>query len=312
MLRQTLMHVFAAAPLLGLAWAGVTQAETPPKISGPHTHENLSIYFIHGKSADGQVPLTLEEALAKGLVEVRETDTVSQLIVENKGKEEVFVHAGDIVKGGKQDRVVTASFVLPGHSKPTDVPVYCVEAGRWAPRGQEDSRKFSVAAEMLPTKEAKLAMMAAPSAAATGALRRAEAVFDPEAEPQQRREPPRNTRVIEGEPQQREVGGQGEVWRNVAEIQQKLSAKLKTTVKSTCRSRACSLRSSIRISPRSRNASSRLCRVPARLKAMSSATLSRSTARSRPPTSMPPTRCSASFGRACSRRPQPRRSAPRK
>ncbi len=92
---------------------------------------------------------------------MHETDTVSQLLVQNKGAEDVFIQAGDIVKGGKQDRVVTASFVLPAKSKETAVPVYCVEAGRWAPRGNEDSRKFSASAEMLPTKEAKLAMLAA-------------------------------------------------------------------------------------------------------------------------------------------------------
>jgi hypothetical protein len=230
MFRQTLLHVLAAAPLLGLAWAVTAEAEAPPKITGAHTHENLSIFLIHGKSADGPVPLTLEEGLAKGFVEVHETDTVSQLIIENKGNDEVFVHAGDIVKGGKQDRVVTASFVLAAKSKPMEVPVYCVEAGRWAPRGQEDSRKFSAAAEMLPTKEAKLAMMASPQA--TGAPRRGQAEFDPTFEPQQRAEPPRNTRIIEREPGQREVGGQSEVWRNVAEIQKKLSLRLKKTVNS--------------------------------------------------------------------------------
>src|SRR5688572_22291452 len=122
MLRQSILHVLAIAPLFGLAFAPNARADDPPKVSG--THDNLSIYFVHGKSADGPVPLTLEEALAKGFVEVHETDTVSQLVVENKGREEVFVHAGDIVKGGKQDRVVTASFVLPVQSKKIEMPVY--------------------------------------------------------------------------------------------------------------------------------------------------------------------------------------------
>jgi hypothetical protein len=84
--------------------------------------------------------------------------------------------------------------------------------------------KFSAAAEMLPTKEAKLAMMAAPTMTETV---RAVQVDPLNVEPQ------RNTRVQErasAQSAQREVGGQGEVWRNVAEIQAKLSSKLKTSV----------------------------------------------------------------------------------
>lgn len=241
MLRYSVLQLLAAAPFLAIALSAAGRAETPPKVSGPFTHDNLSIFFIHGKSADGPVPLTLEEALAKGLAEVQETGTVSQLVIQNKGKEEVFVHAGDIVKGGKQDRVVTATFVLPAKSKPTEVPVYCVEAGRWAPRGAEDARKFSAAAEMLPTKEAKLAMMVTPHivTASTGAAepraeqpregqdRGLEQQADIQSEGRGRQQ---NRRTLEPEGDQ--VGGQGEVWRNVSEIQAKLSAKLKKTVTS--------------------------------------------------------------------------------
>jgi hypothetical protein len=43
------------------------------RITGPVVHENLAIYLVHGKSAPGPVPLTLEEALAKGAVKVHET-----------------------------------------------------------------------------------------------------------------------------------------------------------------------------------------------------------------------------------------------
>jgi hypothetical protein len=243
MFRQSILHVLAIAPLFGLAFSQSARADEAPKVSGPYTHENLSIFLIHGKSAEGPVPLTLEEALAKGFVEVHETDTVSQLVVENKGKEEVFVHAGDIVKGGRQDRVVTASFIIPAQSKKIEVPVYCVEAGRWAARGTEDSRKFASSAEMLPTKEAKLAMMAAPTTTGSVSARlnvppnagirplRADAEqrnLDI-AEPQQRAE---GANSIQSLTEPAPAGGQGEVWRNVAAIQEKLSTKLKTKVAS--------------------------------------------------------------------------------
>src|SRR5262245_27912968 len=41
----------------GPAFAGADQ-----RVSGPHVHQNLAIYFIHGESASGAVPLTLDEA----------------------------------------------------------------------------------------------------------------------------------------------------------------------------------------------------------------------------------------------------------
>ena len=41
---------------------GSSATETQ-QISGPVVHENLAVYFIHGASANGPVPLTLDEAL---------------------------------------------------------------------------------------------------------------------------------------------------------------------------------------------------------------------------------------------------------
>lgn len=230
MLRQICLHVLAIAPVFGLAFATQLRADPETTVSGPHTHHNLSVYFIHGKSADGPVPLTLEEALAKGLVEVHETGEVSRLTLENKSKEEVFIHAGDIVKGGKQDRVVTSTLVLPPKSGKIDASVYCVEAGRWAARGREDVMRFSASAEMMPTKDARMALMNAPSATAgLGAVGNAadpstgDRGNDPNrsyTEPSQRTLETASTRG----------GGQTEVWSKVAEIQTKLSGKLKEKV----------------------------------------------------------------------------------
>ena len=111
-----------AVPLVGVALsfaAAVPRpafADSKTRVSGPHTHENLAVYFIHGASTPGPVPLTLQEALDKGSVRVLETGTVNELKIENTGEEEVFIQSGDIVKGGKQDRVLRMSFVLPPKS----------------------------------------------------------------------------------------------------------------------------------------------------------------------------------------------------
>ena len=116
------MRIWSVAPVAAAAFAaigassGPSLAEQGHRLSGPHTYENLAVYFLHGVSASGAVPLTLQEAVAKGRVQVIETGQVNELQIENTGTEPVFVQAGDIVKGGKQDRVLTVSFLLPAKS----------------------------------------------------------------------------------------------------------------------------------------------------------------------------------------------------
>src|SRR5262249_21350837 len=109
------------------------------------------------------VPLTLQEAVAKGQVLVSETGRVNELEIENKGSEPVFIQAGDIVKGGRQDRVLTVSFLLPANSGRLPIASYCVEQGRWSARGAEDQRRFSGAGEAMPSRSALLAMAAPPA-----------------------------------------------------------------------------------------------------------------------------------------------------
>jgi hypothetical protein len=141
------------------------------RVSGPLVHENLAIYLVHGKSAAGAVPLTLDEALRKGAVKVHETGTVSELQIENLGTDEVFIQAGDIVKGGQQDRVLSVSLVLPPKSGRLPIASFCVEQGRWSARGKEDVKTFATAATSVPSREAKLAIRApAQPAAARSAV----------------------------------------------------------------------------------------------------------------------------------------------
>lgn len=190
----------STAPILG--WPGLAAATQIPRISGPYSHANLSLYFAHGPSAPGPVPLTLQEALAKNQVLVRETGDVNQLVIENRGNDEVFVQAGEIVKGGKQDRVLTVSVLLPRNSGPVPIGAFCVEQGRWQPRGKEDSSRFATSDAAVPSRKAKLAMKA--PVETTGVPDRM----------------PRH-----GEAQRNADTGrrQNEVWKDVAETQRKLA-----------------------------------------------------------------------------------------
>ena len=201
--------VTAAFAALGAA-GGPAFADVEQKISGPHVHENLAIYFIHGSSAAGPVPLTLAEALAKARVQVIETGRVNELQIENTGDEPVFVQAGDIVKGGKQDRVLTVSLVLPPHSGLIPIASFCVEQGRWSARGAEDQAKFTSAAEAMPSSRA-LAIMAAPPSAGT----------QPDANRPTRREVYNDNDT---------ANRQRQMWESVAKLQTDLSSGLKARV----------------------------------------------------------------------------------
>lgn len=134
---------------------------SPYKISGPFTHKNLSVFLVHGSApagpARGKTYLTLQEAMRQKKVVVRETGDVNELSIQNRSTEEVFVQAGDIVKGGQQDRVLALDLILPPKSGRIQIDAFCVEHSRWSQRGREAVTAFSASDKMLATKGLKLA-----------------------------------------------------------------------------------------------------------------------------------------------------------
>src|SRR5438105_6014562 len=142
------MHRRTLAALAGSSLAFVIFGVTGSRageyhMTGPVVHNNLAIYLVHGKSAAGPVPLTLDQALANRSVKVHETGNVNELQIENLGTGEVFVQSGDIVKGGQQDRVLTVSLLLPPRSGRIPIAAFCVEHGRWTARGKADVKTFA-------------------------------------------------------------------------------------------------------------------------------------------------------------------------
>ncbi|MDQ2937724.1 MAG: hypothetical protein M3R67_09465, partial [Acidobacteriota bacterium] len=128
------------------------------RLSGPYTHKNLTIFLVHGKNLlSGKTFLTLQEALEQKKVVVYETKDVNELSIENLSNEDVFVQSGDIVKGGQQDRMLAVDLIVPPRSGKMPIAAFCVEHGRWSGRGSERAAVFSSSADVVATKEIKLA-----------------------------------------------------------------------------------------------------------------------------------------------------------
>jgi hypothetical protein len=145
------------------AAAAAEPAKEPPRapavtISGPFTHDNLTIFLIHSPDQlkDKNI-LTLQEGLKEKKVVVHETKNVNELAIENVSDQEVFIQAGDIVKGGQQDRTIAHDMLVKPKSGKIPLASFCVESGRWEKRGEEDPGKFGSAGEQIANKDLKIA-----------------------------------------------------------------------------------------------------------------------------------------------------------
>lgn len=162
---------FAAEDVADLAFAPAAPREEPVRIeevreiraaveapnnlafSAPVVHENLAVFFIQGKeTAPKSHVVSLETALAQGFATVHEGITI-----DNRGEAPIFIQAGDIIKGGSQDRTLPYDMVIPVGAQRVPLPAFCVEAGRSGPRGNEISTSFQSSSEQLPGARLNLA-----------------------------------------------------------------------------------------------------------------------------------------------------------
>jgi hypothetical protein len=117
----------------------------------PIRHGSLTIFpVVAPKSYATGDFLTLDEGLRSGDVVVTEYGSVpgllrrhgmpavqrngaevNRLVLVNNSKRPLLLLAGEIVTGGKQDRVIGKDRIVPPESDPVDLSVFCVEPGRW-------------------------------------------------------------------------------------------------------------------------------------------------------------------------------------
>jgi ARG and Rhodanese-Phosphatase-superfamily-associated Protein domain len=151
--RRSKSVALCAVALFGTMWsahelrASGQSAQTPPRapsgpsvtLDGPFSHENLSVYVVRGSTSDARAYITLDQGLTARTVAVREKGAqagrdqaaVNTLEVENGSDKWLFLQAGDIVKGGKQDRTIMTDVLLAPRSGPQSIDAFCVEHGRW-------------------------------------------------------------------------------------------------------------------------------------------------------------------------------------
>ena len=127
------------------------------RIGEPVTYETLTVFPVlssqEAYTADFE---TLDAALASGEAIVAEQGEymrrsrngaepavlssgggaqVNQLVLVNRGKKPLLLLAGEVVSGGKQDRIIGKDRIIPIGAQPLPLDVFCVEHSRWTSGG---------------------------------------------------------------------------------------------------------------------------------------------------------------------------------
>jgi hypothetical protein len=157
---------------LGFFWYSPTGATPAGKQEGewrlldPVSYENLTVFPVVSSSGyDTSSFVTLEEGLSSGEVTISEQGedviyrnrdgsrpavqnyggpSVNQLVLVNHGKRPLLLLAGELVSGGKQDRVIGKDRIVAPFSEPLPLNVFCVEHGRWSAGSQFNETKTIV------------------------------------------------------------------------------------------------------------------------------------------------------------------------
>jgi hypothetical protein len=168
------------------ARAGEVSPSVGFKVLEPIRHGNLTVFpVVAVKSYPTGEFLTLDEGLRSGEVVVTEAGSVqglirrhatpairhdgaevNRLVLVNNSKRPLLLLAGEIVSGGKQDRVIGKDRIVPAESDPVDLSVFCVEPGRWVAASEHFGASESVYGKNAGTAAVgppPMAIMAQPS-----------------------------------------------------------------------------------------------------------------------------------------------------
>ena len=102
-------------------------------VLAPTYHGGLTIFPLELRGSEDETDYaSLDEAIRGGIVRVSDTGVVRQVTMENVSRHRwVFALTGEVILGGKQNRMLRDDVLLPPGSGPVTVPTYCVEKERW-------------------------------------------------------------------------------------------------------------------------------------------------------------------------------------
>jgi hypothetical protein len=132
------------------AFAQLTYQQLYVDYDSAVAYKNLRIIPIRYKGYGGKTgpnlvknAISFGQALQQGLITVEERGTaaienVHWLSLYNKSDKNIYVSSGEVLAGGRQDRIVTKDTIVMAGAGRIDLPVMCVEEGRWS----DKDRKF--------------------------------------------------------------------------------------------------------------------------------------------------------------------------
>jgi hypothetical protein len=176
MKNRILAILLVAAMMAAIYTAGPAEAARTTaayKVLEPIHQDNLTIFPVVARNTqDTSQFLTLDEGMRSGEVVVTESGRltsmirhrpgqtaaggaqVNQLVLVNNSSRPLILLAGEIVTGGKQDRVVGSDRIVPAKSDPIDLAVFCVEPGRWTGATEKFSASAPIMAQPSVRKQA--------------------------------------------------------------------------------------------------------------------------------------------------------------
>jgi hypothetical protein len=110
-------------------------------------YKNLRIIPIRPKQGFGNgapKAISLSQAIKQGIAIVSErgtasTENVHFLRINNHSDQTIFISSGELISGGRQDRMITRDTLLEPNGRDQYVSVMCVEELRWS----DKEKKFS-------------------------------------------------------------------------------------------------------------------------------------------------------------------------
>jgi hypothetical protein len=171
--RLAVLTALTASTVVGLGFAKGASSPQPEnanwRVADAVTYESLSVFpVLSGESLDTSQFMTLDEALASGEAAITEQGgeflrrtregtpgapqiprvesgaQVNQIVLINRGSKPLMLLAGEVVAGGKQDRIIGKDRIVPVGAEPLPLEVFCVESGRWSTGSRFASAKMMV------------------------------------------------------------------------------------------------------------------------------------------------------------------------